>query len=83
MAKTKTYTNCLKCPHHQIVPDPDPTDSFNNDDIAVLCTKIKTTKTSAKRWYDGKPFPFHAVSVSDRPYIRKVSPSYLCPLVKK
>jgi hypothetical protein len=30
-------SNCMDCPHHQVVADPDPTDWFCDDDIAVLC----------------------------------------------
>jgi hypothetical protein len=30
-------SNCMDCPYHQIVPDPDPTDWFCDDDIAILC----------------------------------------------
>lgn len=29
---------CLKCDWGTIVPDPDPYDSFNDDDLAVYCT---------------------------------------------
>ena len=29
---------CLKCKYHTIVPDPDPDDWFNDDDMAMYCT---------------------------------------------
>jgi hypothetical protein len=28
---------CLRCPHHEVIPDPDPHDWFNDDDVAVVC----------------------------------------------
>ena len=33
--------NCIDCLHHDIQPDPDPDDWFNNDDIKVYCEKAK------------------------------------------
>ena len=47
---TKTYTiskaidNCLDCPNHAILPDPDPLDSFCHDDVKVVCTKGSSDK---------------------------------------
>lgn len=32
--------NCINCPFHKIIPDPDPTDWFNADDEAILCLKV-------------------------------------------
>lgn len=33
----KKITQCRKCPHCRIVPDPDPSDWFNDDDEKAFC----------------------------------------------
>lgn len=42
--KTIKLTNCIDCPHHRVMPDPDPTDWFNDDDIKVVCSKHPEVK---------------------------------------
>lgn len=32
-------TNCLSCPFHKVLADPDPYDWFCDDDMKVICTK--------------------------------------------
>lgn len=62
--------NCTQCEHHLILPDPDPNDWFNDDDIAVKCTKAST------------PSKDRYVTRSCRPYnlIKEcVTPTW-CPL---
>lgn len=49
--------NCHQCGFKQILPDPDPVDWFNDDDVKVVCTKTKrkdTVITSACRPYKVK-----------------------------
>lgn len=31
--------NCMDCPFHAVLPDPDPHDSFCSDDVKVVCNK--------------------------------------------
>ena len=59
--------SCIECPHHKVVNDPDPYDSFCMDDVAVLCTLAPNSKES-KRYSDNALFPFKPVAVSCRPY---------------
>lgn len=33
----KEITQCRECPHCRIVPDPDPSDWFNDDDEKAFC----------------------------------------------
>jgi hypothetical protein len=33
--------SCIECPFHKVIPDPDLDDWFNDDDMAVICTKEK------------------------------------------
>lgn len=33
----KKITQCRECPHCRIVPDPDPSDWFNDDDEKAFC----------------------------------------------
>lgn len=41
MEKKVCDGKCLKCKYHNIVPDPDQTDWFNSDDLAMFCTNPK------------------------------------------
>jgi hypothetical protein len=61
--------NCVDCPFHKELPDPDPFDSFCSDDVKIVCTKE-----------GGKP-----ITVACRPhYTRKESkiPPW-CPLLEE
>ena len=60
--------NCTNCPFHKVLPDPDPNDWFNYDDIKVVCIKAQKEITCACRPYN----------------IKKESeiPDW-CPLIKK
>ena len=61
------YKNCTDCPHHEVVPDPDPTDWFCDDDVAVVC-KL-TTNTGVKHNHVAwKRFLFRPVTIACRPY---------------
>lgn len=42
-------TNCIDCPSHEVRPDPDPDDSFCDDDIKVVCNSCKKNITVACR----------------------------------
>lgn len=53
--------NCISCPHHKVESDPDPHDSFNNDDVKVRCTLSKAT-------YRGNRGVEPYVTVACRPY---------------
>jgi len=33
--------SCLECPYHRVIPDPDYDDWFNDDDEAIVCTKLR------------------------------------------
>lgn len=75
---------CTECPNHRVVPDPDPTDWFCDDDCAVLCTLKKATSKDPLS-NCGHAWEFKAVSLSCRPYqVTKESPvPSWCPLKKK
>ena len=30
---------CDQCPFHKVLPDPDPDDWFNDDDVKIVCVK--------------------------------------------
>lgn len=61
------YKNCIECPNHLIVNDPDPTDSFCDDDVAVLC-KLAKNDENCVRWCDDMLFPHKPITVSCRPH---------------
>jgi hypothetical protein len=46
MAKAIKITNCMDCPFHEVLPDPDPNDWFCDDDSKVICTKTKRKHNS-------------------------------------
>lgn len=79
--KTIEIENCIDCPHHEIIIDPDPYDSFCSDDIAVLCSR-KDNFTSSKSYATGKLYDKKPITISCRPYNKRkecVIPNW-CPL---
>ena len=38
--KEQKPMSCIDCAHHAIINDADPNDWFNDDDCAVVCTKV-------------------------------------------
>jgi hypothetical protein len=51
-SNTTQFTNCIDCPHHLVLPDPDPNDWFNDDDMKVVCVKAQKQITCACRPYN-------------------------------
>lgn len=45
----KLYDNCTKCSEHEILPDPDPNDWFNDNDVKVVCKLLNKNITVACR----------------------------------
>jgi hypothetical protein len=82
---TKPYANCIDCPHHKVIPDPDPTDWFNDDDVAVVCTKTKNPKQKQSSDSVAERQGFRIITQMCRPYQTKQeskTPSW-CPLTKR
>lgn len=52
--KTIVYNieKCSQCPHSRILPDPDPYDWFNDDDVKLFCEKLKRNVGLALRPYE-------------------------------
>lgn len=76
--------NCLACQFHKVIPDPDPYDSFCDDDQAIVCTKMKNDKQNMESPYLADHSEFKKVVVSCRPYNLKhedETPEW-CPLIK-
>jgi hypothetical protein len=59
---------CIKCNSHEIISDPDPFDWFCDDDVAVVCKKVKNPKRDLKSKYTASKSEFRAVVVGCRPY---------------
>jgi len=81
----KPPSNCLDCPLHQVLPDPDPDDWFNDDDCASVCTRTKNElQDNMAKWFIRRS-DFRPITVSARPYqVRKESESPdWCPLKDK
>jgi hypothetical protein len=78
-------TNCIDCGYHSVIPDPDPTDSFNYDDVAVVCTLKQNDDIKPNSKYLADRNAYKCITVSCRPhYIRKESdtPDW-CPKIKE
>lgn len=77
---------CVDCKYHTVLPDPDPNDSFNSDDVALICTHPKCPKGEQadyvkRRGWDklGKVITF-----AERPYnIPKEKVPEFCPLLPR
>ena len=69
----KMIINCIDCDQHLIVNDPDPHDSFNEDDLAVLCKCTPNTIIDdISTYYSGnRPMEYRAITVSCRPYNKR------------
>lgn len=77
------FTHCIQCPHHSVINDSDPSDWFNDDDCAVVCTKTKRP-TNPESKYAADRQPYKTVAVACRPYqLKKESKVPIwCPLLK-
>lgn len=79
-----SYANCMDCPDHLLVEDPDPNDWFCDDDVAVVCTASpRPVRENTEYAVDRQPF--RSITVGCRPYnTRKEcsSPDW-CPLKKR
>lgn len=78
------YQNCLDCPEHEEIADPDPDDWFNDDDMAVVCTLTPNPEQNKSSRYAAERQEFRVITQASRPYqLRSESktPSW-CPLKK-
>ncbi len=67
MEKNLKITSCLQCPFHEIMHDPDPNDWFNDDDVSVVCKKVKKEKEPSSEYASDRQ-EHKVVSFGDRPY---------------
>jgi hypothetical protein len=83
--KIKIPENCLDCKNSEIIPDPDPHDWFNYDDIAVVCKIVSNDKQDETSNYCSDRQKFKCITRSCRPYNdRKESGRPVwCPLANK
>ena len=76
------HENCLDCPNHEVINDPDPHDSFCDDDKAIVCKLLPNNRLDLNSEYLADRNPHKIVEPSIRPYnLRKEggSPAW-CPL---
>lgn len=68
---TISIEKCIDCPHHSILPDPDPSDWFNRDDCKIVC-KAKTSPLNPEGI---------SIAMALRPYeVKNVEIPNWCPL---
>lgn len=82
------YPNCIDCPNHKIIADPDPYDWFCDDDVAVICllTSRNHRHDPNSRYQATSQNDNSCATVSCRPYnvSKETTPPPLwCPLLKK
>ena len=78
----KKLKNCIECQHHEIIADPDPSDWFDDNDVAVVCKKTLNDKRNISSKYHADHSNFKAITVACRPFKVKQEckiPSW-CPL---
>ncbi len=82
MPETKHFANCMDCPHHETVPDPDPDDWFCDNDMAIVCTKTPNPKQNFDSKHQADHSPHRVVMCAIRPYnLRKEGDVPIwCPL---
>ena len=72
---------CAKCEFCKIIADPDPDDSFNGDDRAVVCTKVRNPDVKPDSEWVAARNPHRVVEGSVRPYqVGAVPTPDWCPL---
>ena len=80
MPNIKSDKYCALCPHHKVIPDPDPSDWFNDDDCAIVCTLQKNNKKNPRSKYAADRQDYKVVSGALRPYeTQKVEIPKWCP----
>lgn len=79
--KNLKITHCFQCPHHEIINDTDPYDSFNDNDCAIICKKLKNPNRDTNSVYRADWSEFKIVSCALRPYeVKKIEIPKWCPL---
>ena len=78
---------CLRCPNHEVIPDPDPDDWFNDDDVAVVCNLVPNPDMDPKARRYSVRQSRRCVTSSCRPNSQMIAeqsaiPSW-CPLKSK
>jgi hypothetical protein len=80
-----TITHCTDCKFHRVIPDPDPSDSFNYDDIAVICIMSANPNYDPSSKYASDRQKNRVITYSCRPYNKKKESEVplWCPLAEK
>lgn len=76
------YSNCIDCPHHKVIADPDPEDSYNDDDVAVVCTKSQNLERNPRSKSVAERQGLRLITQMCRPYMTRnesQTPTW-CPL---
>lgn len=68
MPQQEVCSNCLDCPHHRVINDPDPDDWFCDDDMAIVCTKMPNPRQDTSSRHEADRSKFRIVGCAIRPY---------------
>jgi len=63
--------NCIDCPNHILLHDPDPFDWFCDDDCAVACTLKENDKKDEESKYLADRQNYKLITSSCRPYNKR------------
>jgi len=75
---------CAQCRQHIVIPDRDPTDWFNDDDCAVVCSCLYNPKPQARARRVADRSRYRVVGSMLRPYeVKSVPRPAWCPLGAK
>jgi len=75
---------CAKCEFCKVIADPDPNDSFNDDDRAVVCLKVRNREANPKAARASGRCVNRVVEAAVRPYqVGEVPVPDWCPLKKR
>lgn len=65
--ETSSKDNCLHCPNHDVILDPDPDDWFNDDDVAVVCHMLRNPDMDPNSRYHSRRQKWRCVTTNCRP----------------
>ena len=74
--------NCIDCPQHEVIADPDPDDWFCDDDKAVVCKLTLNPGRDVTSKYTASHHIQRSITVACRPYNlrRECEKPEWCPL---
>ena len=81
MTKENLPKYCDDCPSRLVIDDPDPTDSFNNDYVAIVCRLTPNLTKDLNSRYASDWCDYHIITCELRPHqVKNIERPKWCPL---